>query len=170
MLAKLFYTGPSLPTLHEEYAKHSRIDEAAPLTSESSTVIDAPITQVWALVSDVARWPAWYPRMSVLSIGAVRPDAPLRWKLGRLTMRSTFAVVDPPHELTWTGRFLGYHAVDQHLLEPAGDGRTRVTIRESLAGPLLPLLYRQPTLQAGHQQWLAALKAAAEHTTLPRPA
>ncbi len=53
-------------------------------------------------------------------------------------MRSTFAVVNPGHELTWTGRFLGYKAVDQHLLEPAGNGRTTVTIRESLAGPCSP--------------------------------
>jgi len=59
-------------------------------------------------------------------------------------MRSTFAVVTPRRELTWTGRFLGYKAVDQHLLEPAGNGRTTVTIRESLAGPLLPLFYTAP--------------------------
>jgi hypothetical protein len=52
--------------------------------------------------------------------------------------------------------------MDQHLLEPTGDGRTKVTIRESLAGPLLPLLYRPSTLQAGHQQWLTALKTAVE--------
>ena len=75
----------------------------------------------------------------------------MRSKLGGLTMRSTFAVVNPGHELTWTGRFLSYKAVDQHLLEPAGNGRTTVTIRESLAGPLLPLLYRPSQLQAGHQ-------------------
>ena len=31
MPVKLFYTGPSLGTLHEEYAKKSRIDEQAPL-------------------------------------------------------------------------------------------------------------------------------------------
>jgi len=79
-------------------------------------------------------------------------------------------VLNPPHELTWTGRFLGYNAVDQHLLEPAGDNRTKVTIRESLAGPLLPLLYRESTLQAGHQHWLAALKTAAEQAALPHPA
>jgi hypothetical protein len=170
MPSRLFYTGPSLPTLHEEYAKHSRIDEAAQLTSESSVLIEAPLPPVWALLSDVAQWPSWYPQMTVLSIGAVRPDAPLHWKRGRVAIRSTFAVVDPPHELTWTGRFFGYNAVGQHLLEPAGDNRTKVTIRESLTGPLLPVLYRESTLQAGHQQWLAALKAAAEHNALPHPA
>jgi Polyketide cyclase / dehydrase and lipid transport len=131
MLSRLFYTGPSLPTLHEEYAKHSRIDEAAQRTSESSVLIEAPVPQVWALLSDVARWPSWYPQMTVLSIGAVRPDAPLHWKLGRVAIRSTFAVVNPPHEL---------------------------------------LLYRESTLQAGHQEWLAALKTAAGQAALPHPA
>ena len=98
----------------------------------------------------------------MLELGEVRPGAPMRWKLGGLTMRSTFAVVNPGRELTWTGRFLGYKAVDQHLLEPAGNGRTTVTIRESLAGPLLPLLYRPSQLQAGHQRWLTALKTTLE--------
>ena len=90
----------------------------------------------------------------------------MRWKLGRLTMRSTFAVVDPGHELTWTGRFLGYKAVDQHLLEPTGNGRTTVTIGESLAGPLLPFRYRSSQLQAGHQRWLTALKITLERRRL----
>ena len=43
-----------------------------------------------------------------------------------------------------------------------GNGRTAVTMRESLAGPLLPLLYPPSQLQAGRQQWLAALKTALE--------
>jgi hypothetical protein len=34
---------------------------------------------------------------------------------------------------------------------------------------MLPLFYRRSTLQAGHQQWLAALKSAAEQTELPTP-
>jgi len=96
VLSRLFYTGPSLPTLHEEYAKHSRIDEAAQRTSEGSVLIEAPVPQVWALLSDVARWPSWYPQLTVLSIGAVRPDAPLHWKLGRVAVRSTSAGAQPP--------------------------------------------------------------------------
>ncbi len=71
-------------------------------------------------------------------------------------------MVSPGRELTCPGRFLGYKAVDQHLLEPAGNGRTTVTMRDSLAGPLLPLFYRPSQLQAGHQQWLTALKKALE--------
>lgn len=163
MPGTLFYTGPSLHTLHEEYAKNSRIDAAAPLTVTSSIVIDAPPEQVWAVLSDVAGWPAWHPAMTVRRLDAVRPDATLRWKLGRVPIRSTFAVVSPPRELTWTGRFLGYKAVDQHVLAPTADGRTTATIRESLAGPLLPLLFSQAKLEAGHRRWLADLKARVEN-------
>lgn len=64
--------------------------------------------------------------------------------------------------MTWSGRFLGYKAVDQHLLEPAGNGGTTVTMRESLAGPLLPSFTGPSQLQASHQQWLTALKTAIE--------
>jgi hypothetical protein len=52
--------------------------------------------------------------------------------------------------------------VDQHLLEPAGNGGTTVTMRESLAGPLLPSFTGPSQLQASHQQWLTALKTAIE--------
>jgi hypothetical protein len=37
MPAKLFYTGPSLSTLHEDYAKKSLIDEQAPLISGAAS-------------------------------------------------------------------------------------------------------------------------------------
>jgi hypothetical protein len=36
----------------------------------------------------------------VLELGGVRPGAPMRWKLGGLTVQSTFAVVNPGRELT----------------------------------------------------------------------
>jgi len=158
MISKLFYSGPSLADLHERYAARSRIDEAAPATCSVSAVISAPPARVWAVLSDVAGWPAWYPGMRVLDIGEVRPGARLRWQTGGVTIRSVFAVVERERELTWTGRFLCYKAVDRHLLEPLPGGRTRVTIAESLAGPLLPLLYSSARLRAGHERWLAALR------------
>lgn len=165
MISKLFYSGPSLADLHEQYAKRSRIDEAAPTTCSVSTVIGAPPARVWEVLSDVAGWPGWYPGMRVLDVGEVRPGTRLRWQTGGATIRSVFAVVEPERELTWTGRFLCYKAVDRHLLEPLPDGRTRVTIAESLAGPLLPLLYPSAKLREGHERWLAALRNRLETTS-----
>jgi hypothetical protein len=68
-----------------------------------SVTIDAPGPAAWAVISDVAGWPAWYSEFTLLELGEVSPGAPMRWKLGGLTMRSTFAVVNPGRELTWTG-------------------------------------------------------------------
>ena len=82
MISKLFYRGPSLADLHENYARRSRIDEAAPAACSVSTVIGAPPDRVWAVLSDVAGWPGWYPGMQDLELDGVRPGGRLRWRTG----------------------------------------------------------------------------------------
>ena len=47
-------------------------------------------------------------------------------------------------------------------LEAAVRGATRVFSEESMAGPLLVLLYNSAKLRAEMEQWLSALKSAAE--------
>lgn len=162
MPGKWFYSGPPLAVLHEEYAARGRIDPDAPLISSSSVVVDAPAERVWQVVADVAAWPSWASHLQILELGEVRPGAPFRWRLNGVTLRSRFAVVAANRELTWTGVFFGYKAVDRHVLEPLADGRTKVTVEESLAGPLLPLLYSERKLRANHERWLAELKTAVE--------
>ncbi|MFC4057248.1 SRPBCC family protein [Planomonospora corallina] len=156
----LFYSGPSLAVLHAEYAARGRIDPGAQLVSSSSLVVDAPPARVWEVMADLASWPSWASGIEILQLGEVRPGAPFRWRLGGTTLRSRFAVVEAGHELTWSGVFLFFKAVDRHLLEPAAGGRTKVTVEESLAGPLLPLLYSRARLRANHERWLSDLAAA----------
>jgi hypothetical protein len=160
--SKLFYSGPSLTVLHDEYAARGRIDPDASLISSSSLVIDAPVARVWEVMADLASWPSWASNLEIVELTDVRPDAPFRWKLNGVPLRSRFAVVDAERELTWTGVFFGHKAVDRHVLEPLEDGRTRTTVEESLAGPLLPLFYSESKLRANHERWLAELKAAVE--------
>jgi hypothetical protein len=71
-------------------------------------------------------------------------------------------VVEPQRELTWTGPSYGFKAVDRHVLEPVDGGRTRVTIEESMGGPLLSLLYGPARLRRGHEKWLAGLRTYVE--------
>ncbi|GIH74440.1 SRPBCC domain-containing protein [Planobispora longispora] len=162
MASKLFYRGPSLTVLHDEYAVHGRLDRQAQLISSSSLVIGAPADRVWEIMADLATWPSWASKTEIVELGAVRPGAPFRWRLNGVPLRSRFAVVAPGRELTWTGVFLAYKAVDRHVLEPLEDGRTRVTVEESFAGPLASLVYSEDKLRANHERWLAELKAAAE--------
>ncbi len=42
IMTKLFYAGPPLQVLHEEYAKNGRIDQQAPVTTACEVNIRAP--------------------------------------------------------------------------------------------------------------------------------
>ena len=93
--------------------------------------------------------------------GPVAVDTRFTWANGRSRMKSRFAVVEPGREITWTGVSSGFKAVHRHLLEGTSDS-TRVRSEESMAGPLLVLLYSSAKLQAGIEAWLTGLKTAAE--------
>ena len=163
MLEQLFYRAPSIDVLHEEYAKKGRIDARAPVGAAQEIRIEAPVGRVWELLVNV---PAWGTRdravHDVHLDSTVAADAQFTRVNGHARIRSRFAVVDPGRELAWTGVSTGANAVDRHVLEATGGAATRVRSEESLAGPLLVLFYNSAKLQTGMEQWLTALKTAAE--------
>jgi hypothetical protein len=162
-LKRLFYGGPSLGVLHEEYAKRGRIDERAPVKSSGEIRIGAPVELVWELLTDLRGWEGWAPGVhDVRLYSAVAVDARFSWSVGRTRIKSVFAKVEHGRELTWTGAALWTKAVDRYVLEPTEDGATRLYVEESLAGALVPLLFSRAKLEVQHQRWLAALKAVAE--------
>lgn len=163
MLNRLFYGGPSIGVLHEEYAKKGRIDAEAPGKAFHEVLIEAPIERVWGLLSDVPRWGDWESDVHDVRLdSAVAVDARFVWKNGKVRIRSTFAVVDAGRELTWTGVSSGAKAVHRHVLEPTDRGATRVFSEESMAGPLLVLFFDGAKLRTGMEKWLTALKTATE--------
>jgi hypothetical protein len=162
MLKQLFWNGPSIEVLHEEYAKNGRIDGEAPVRASHEIRVDAPVERVWELLSDVSGWGTWDPAVHDVHLDStVAEDARFAWGNGRARIKSRFAVVDSARELTWTGVFSGAKAVDRHVLEATDDGATRIRCEESMAGPLLVLFYNSAKLQADTEQWLTTLKTAA---------
>ena len=164
MLKQLFYSGPSIEALHEEYAKKGRIDEEAPVKASHEVRIEAAVERVWELLSDVPSWGTWYPDVHDVHLDSgVKADARFTWTNGKARIKSTFAVVDSEREITWTGVSSGAKAVDRYVLEPIDDGgATRVFCEESMAGPLLVLFFDSAKLKTGMEAWLSALKMAAE--------
>jgi len=163
MLKRLFYGGPPIGVLHEEYAKKGRVDDEAPVKASYEVLIEAPVERVWGLLSDVPGWGNWYPDVHDVRLDSgVEADARFDWRNGKARIRSRFAVVDAEREIAWTGVSSGAKAVHRHVLEPAGPGVTRVFSEESMAGPLLVLFFDGAKLQAGMEEWLATLKTAAE--------
>lgn len=163
MASQLFYSGPSLQTLHEEYAKQGRIDENAPVYSSSEIYINAPVERVWAKLVDIPSWPTFDPAFSKVTLESdVTVDARFQFTLKGFPIRATFAVVNPGRELTWTGLSLWFKAIDSHKMEPTSDGGTHYTIRESFAGNLAALFMSGEQLGKQHKQWLVAFKKAIE--------
>ncbi|GAB1817028.1 SRPBCC family protein [Herbidospora sp. RD11066] len=149
--------------LHRDYAMKGRIDERAPVTNTSSIEVDAPIEKVWGLMIDLRGWERWWPAHKVLELGEIAPGERYRWRLGGVKITSRFAVVAEGRELTWSGVVLGvYKAVDRNTVEALPGGRTRVTISESLTGPLARLLYPSAKLRVGHEAFLNAIKTESE--------
>ena len=162
MLKTLLYAGPSLQALQSDYAKQGRIDSVASIQSHAEILVHAPISRVWQIMADAPNWPSWMPGVkSVRLDSTVAPDATFTWKSGSSRIRSTFAVVDPEKELTWTGVSSGAKAVDRHTLQ-ATNGGTRVFTEESMAGLFVTLFFNSDKLRSAQEAYLAALKQVAE--------
>ena len=118
---------------------------------------------VWDVLSDPRRCGRIDPAIRDVRLEIqVRPGTRFAWRNGRAKIRSRFAIVDPGREISWTGVSSGARAVHRHLLAAQDERHTRLVSEESMAGPLLTLLYSEAKLRAALETWLTALKTAAE--------
>jgi uncharacterized protein YndB with AHSA1/START domain len=140
------------------------INRNAPATAEGELGIDADPQTVFSVISAIDQWPSWNPDVKSVTLqGPVQPGTVFRWKSGPSSLTSTLQVVDPPHEITWTGRTMGIKAVHVFRFQPS-DGGTLARSEESWEGLLASLLkgYSRRTLDTGIRSVLAHLKTEAE--------
>lgn len=162
-MSRLLYRGPALDVLHQQYAKRGRVDDQAPVIANSCVDIDAPVSRVWEILSTPEGWPLVDPTISKIRLPAgVTVDAPFTWVNAGVRIKSRFAVVEPGSELTWTGVSLGARAVHRHVLRTTPAGGTQLKSAESMAGPLLTLMFNSAKLNDGLNRWLTAIKTAVE--------
>lgn len=157
------YTGPDRATLLADYVTAGRVDDRAPTQAEGAIAIDADPELVWGLLADVTRWPQI--RADVHDAETAGPAAPGRdfaWSAGPNRVRSTFGAVEPGLLLTLVSSAQGATFASVYRFEPEAPGRTRLTCRESLAGPVAAELVTSAVLQHGVDTWLAGIKALAE--------
>lgn len=163
MRKQLFYSGPPIQVLHEDYAKRGRIDESAFVKASYEVRIETDVERVWQLLSDARGWERFNPDIRDVQLHtAVTADAPFSWTNGRARIRSKFAVIEPVREITWTGVSWGARAVHRNMLEPTFDGASRIRSEESMAGPLIVMFLNNKKLKAALKKWLTSLKDAAE--------
>ena len=122
-----------------------RIAQRAMTNFSISAEIHAPPERVWAVMSDVERWPEWTP--TVTSIERLEPGPlavgsrtlirqpklpPARWQLTELEEGAFFA---------WVTRSPGVRVTAFHRVEATGGG-SRATLSLQFSGLLGPLVAR----------------------------
>jgi hypothetical protein len=136
----------------------------APVFATSEITIDAPASVVWEVMSRIDEWPRWNKDISDASLeGELKPGSVFRWKSGPGKIVSTLQTVDPPKQISWSGKTMGVTAIHVWQLEPR-DGSTIVTTEESWEGITARLLrkWSQKTVERAMRDGLTYLKAEAE--------
>jgi hypothetical protein len=136
----------------------------APAFASNHIEISADPHVVWDVVSTIEEWPRWNPDVKEARLEAELVEGSVfRWKAGPGTITSTLRVVDPPHEISWTGVSFGIKAVHVWRIE-ARDGHSLLTTDESWEGVMARMLrrYSQRTLEKAVSDGLVHVKSEAE--------
>lgn len=138
---------------------------------DTAITIDAPASEVWAVLADAASYPEWNPHFAEIE-GALEPDADLTLHVERIgvdptTIPATVTAFEPERRLEWTATvvsrfvFRGRHTFD---LEPLGDDRTLFVNRERIAG-IAARFAMTDEPERDYEAMNAALKARVEDTS-----
>ena len=101
-------------------------------------VIDAPPSEVWAVLTDAAGYPEWNP-VFVSVEGEHREGATMKYEMagndGSVTaVEATVVRVDPERELNQAGGIPGVLTFDHHWTLTPTDGGTRIVQHEYYRG------------------------------------
>lgn len=137
------------------------------LVFSATTTIAATPEQIWAVLTDLPRYPEWDPYAERIE-GAVAPGAKIT-AYTKLSPGRAFPVtvtdLAPGRRMVWaSGMPLGlFKGARSFTLTPRPDGTVEFTVREEFSGPLLGLIKGSlPDMNEPFRQFAAGLKARAE--------
>ena len=135
------------------------------------TRINAPLEEVWQVLTDFGSYGAWHPILTLeshagpLAVGTVLRGQSSGGPAGRQPVTFTIARVEEPNHLAWTGGdpevLAGRHSFQ---LERLAAETTELTESEVFTGPAAPeVIGRQlPELHAAYETFGAAFRKYVE--------
>jgi short-subunit dehydrogenase/uncharacterized protein YndB with AHSA1/START domain len=147
-----------------------------PIVVSNEIVIRASAERVWDLLTDVARWPAWYRAckwVHVDSTDRAGRAATFRWKAHPVVLQTTVTAMERPHSFAFIADARGFHAVRGFTLRPTPDGSGTVVVSDETQVGIFPWLGRVflgPRLRAANQVMFEDLARVAEHGTVTQAA
>ncbi|MEQ5840503.1 SRPBCC family protein [Paraburkholderia acidicola] len=140
------------------------IDQAAPVVSRHDVDINAPLSTVWAIQTNISNWPTWQPSVTAAHLdGPLSVGSTFEWAQGDLKITSTIREIVPQRRIVWTGEAQGIDAVHVWVFTATRNG-VHVHTEESWRGDVVKANAKtlQPMLDAALQDWLARLKQVSE--------
>jgi hypothetical protein len=140
------------------------IDRNAPVLANHEIDIAAPLDRIWALHTDVNRWPTWHADITAAHLdGTLRSGASFTWTSYGFTVTSHVYALTAHQRVLWGGTSNGITGTHEWLFT-ATDTGTHVQTRESFAGTPVQadVAGMQQLLDGSLTAWLHHLKAAAE--------
>jgi carbon monoxide dehydrogenase subunit G len=144
------------------------------IRTESRITIARRVTDVWAYVCDVGRWPEWAPTVRECRVsggGPLEPGARVQQRakgiLGSSWARSQeVTAVEPPRHVAFAGP-MGTSAARWGMeLEPVGEQQTEATmwIEVDLGGPMraIPSRILQSRIQRVSDREMVAIRTTLE--------
>lgn len=107
---------------------------------ETTVDIDAAASKVWSVLADVVRWPDWTPTMNEVRLrdrdhlGAASSAEIRQPKLPKAVW--TVTEFEDGHRFAWAAGGPGVHTIGDHVVEPLGTDRCRVTLGIETTGAL----------------------------------
>jgi uncharacterized protein YndB with AHSA1/START domain len=140
------------------------IDENAPVITRDEILIDAPLSTVWDLHTDISSWSQWLPDIDSSTIeGALEVGTVFHWQTFGLSRESTILEIEPPRRIVWSGPAQGIMAVHLWTMTPSENG-VLVHTEESWDGEPVRAQPEemQRVLEDSLRGWLQNLKHKAE--------
>ena len=135
-------------------------------TVSATTQIDAPPMAVWAVLTDLGRYPEWNPlfreasgEVAVGSRITLRAVQPANGRL--MTVKAKIVAADPGAELRWVSALPGLMSGEHSFVLTPLDGGTRLAQTE-IYGGLLAATVSVPRTETVFQAMNEALKQRAE--------
>jgi uncharacterized protein YndB with AHSA1/START domain len=136
----------------------------APVLTRDEILIDAPLSVIWQIHTNISAWPRWLPLVPNARLdGNLEVGSVFHWEEGGMQIESTLQEIVPPRRLVWSGSSQHINAIHVWEFTQTEHG-VLVHSEESWDGApaLAQAAVLQPLLDAGTRTWLTHLKRAAE--------
>lgn len=146
----------------EQLAKEGKINEDASIKDSHSIIINAPIDQVWNVLSDLSSWPEWNSLVKkVRHEGSAKTGDKFKWTFDGSNFSSEVQLMTAPTTLSWTGKSSWVKNIYVWQLE-SDDNQTIATLSTSLEGTFTVLVNKHQKVYNDLIGWLDALKVRSE--------